>query len=546
MTLAVAQAAADGSIPLLGPPSHIGGRHIGPAYFWYVALLRTVSGKSEAALIKLDIAAKLAGAALLMLLTGLLAPKGRAAWAAIAAGLVMCSGKYPSVFRDFWQPHSLFLFSVLFLFSLYRFLKGREAALVPVFLSASLLVQQHFSALILVASAAAVTGVYKFSLRRMRDPSISQKGAGGSRWIFFGAGLAFHSQASRSDDARRLWRFVVSSVVGLALIALWTPVVWYEIRFPSNVLALYRAFFQESGAVGYHAALHILEKFFEMYGAGWYAARQLGFGASGVKWLLYALLIAILCGGWSRLEIPARALLASGAVSTAAYTLALGRQTSALYEYYLSPLLPCIPLVIGIIFAAAMDLIAGSRRGDTSCRAAWSLIVGLTCAALVFNWAGSFGGNMHRLRRARLDILFSLYHAEEIADVLRVQAAAEEVSRLIAFGSSSIMEYAYYYYWNRKAWSFMKQAGEMKELNVFQGKRAPARRAFMLVCPLPDKRGRSKIWQKIDPKWRRLERIDLSQCRSCRRCRMFLLERKTKQRRLEVRRAGLFAQGNTI
>ncbi|MCB0334667.1 MAG: hypothetical protein KDD62_00135 [Bdellovibrionales bacterium] len=56
VSVAVAQAAIDGEIPLIGQPSHFGGRHLGPAYYWTLtALLFLTQGNIPALVIVLGV-----------------------------------------------------------------------------------------------------------------------------------------------------------------------------------------------------------------------------------------------------------------------------------------------------------------------------------------------------------------------------------------------------------------------------------------------------------------------------------------------------------
>ena len=44
VAFAVMQETLSGEIPLLGPASHLGGRHLGPSYFWFLSLLNLFVG----------------------------------------------------------------------------------------------------------------------------------------------------------------------------------------------------------------------------------------------------------------------------------------------------------------------------------------------------------------------------------------------------------------------------------------------------------------------------------------------------------------------
>lgn len=224
-----------GDFPLLGPPSHVGGRHPGPFYYIFVTLSYLLGGRDVYAAIGITALCKCLSVFTLFYMLRMMIPEGRSVrWCVGLLGILLCLMKFPylDVLRTHWQSNFLFLIGPVAVLSSFPVLKY-GLSMLPVFiLGASLLFQSHLSSVPVIAGLCAVVGMRLFTNR--------------GNW-------------PANPINIRLRVFQYGSIFLTAL--LWSPVVYHEIFYPSNFTGLFTLHANPSVKAGVIAAGGLLVDF---------------------------------------------------------------------------------------------------------------------------------------------------------------------------------------------------------------------------------------------------------------------------------------------
>jgi hypothetical protein len=492
LSMAVAQTMLSGDIPLLGPPSHIGGRHLGPLYYWYQTLLWFLSGKDEFRTLLLDTAVKLGAAFGLVLLTGRYSGNSRGssarAWSMFGASLAIGLGPMISVYRDFWQPHLLVLVGTLYWWTALRFLKRECPHLLWVLAAGSLCVQAHYAASVLV-----VTSILTLLVLRDEDGTPGWKRALPRSWSSIGA-LAL-------------------------LIALWIPTLLFELFYPSNIGALISALqrpLAPEARAGIIGSLKNSIAFISQYalGAPRVTVRELVLS----PWMWCALFAAIPCllMSFRSSTRSIRFLLSQAALGMLCYTLLLARQKAPLERYFLFPMVPLVIMSWGLLFGSAFSRVidkAGSF-GASWARTFYASAVITTVLLLVISGA-NYWRAIERLRLQPLDRALSLSAAQTIGTELALSNAPLTI---VTWGSAQIMEYSYLYFAGPRYWSSMTQGRSLTELDIFQQPVASSPQGRLIACPRPSRERRAQLARRLSHQWKVSGWKDCGDARRCGEC----------------------------
>lgn len=508
-SVAVAQSALVGEPPLLGPPSHQGGRHLSPIYFWYVTLGLSLGQGNLFSSGWIFAALNLLSLLLVIAILHRTVPAKNFSAACSGALLVLLSGRYIWILRDFWHANVIFIPALFVVFTFVQVVNAGWQKLPNLVLSATLLLQTHYSSAPFLAGVAVATVLCGGLRRRAGTPWIDLPGA---------------------------------LLLGVALVS-WVPTVGYELLFPSNILALLHAHAGGAGgAIGILGAVRLELQFLSHYLFGNYSLMDLLY-----PWPTTALALLAIAGAVSALLVrsflstEARALLMLGVCGAAAYLPALQRLRPPVFDYYLNALLPFPVIAAGVLFAAthaAWERSCGSTSSTGGGGAAWFPFAGpatvwvrrvsFLVVTLILTYAAmqSARRNLGTIGWQAIDATFSLQHAQEIAAILHADARQAPFTLLTRGGSrlmrSGILvalgpryrgEIEYH-------WVFR----EIPQLIRGAGLATPARPlGYLLACPAPLRDHRRKMWKEIRREWSPDYRIDLANCDTCRPCELYRL-----------------------
>lgn len=481
----------NGTMPLLGLPSHLGGRHVGPFYLWIMGLVVAMADGDPVTVTKILTVMKVAA----VLLLG-----GLAYWICSASGfsrlisssfvlLACCCGVYPWVLRVDWANNFLLVPSVLALCAGYLLFERGPTALSLCAVAWSMLVQTHLSAVPFLLGMATV------ALGRVRS--------------------------FRFDESKELPQSL-RIVCWIIFVVLWIPPLYYEIHYESNLVALYSAHsVGENQKAGLLSALSkfgsflwgVVAPFEDNQGnllayvcgtslvllAGLSVVRELTSFSTGVRWFLLSL-----------------------GVGTFLMVLGASRVKSPVHEYYFYVLLPLPPLVLSL-GAAALYV-----RSRTS-RAQLVKFVAFTCfgVCLLLSWQTRYSGDT-------VKDWHTLQHAQDIAaSILRHEdkLPEERVVPLFFRKRDELRANTIYYFWGKKTFPLMQFSGKLDEFRLAEHVprakyfRQVASKALYIECPTrPQFRGGGSRLKRMGTSWVLGDIIELPDCPSCQSCRVIMLK----------------------
>lgn len=493
-TFSVAQQIRDGHFPLLGPPSHIGGRHLGAFFYFIAAGCLELAGGDLVVAARIFSGLNLLSIALLALLVQKIVPPQWQWWSIAITLAFATSGNLVQILRIPWHSHLLFLISMVFLWTAYG-LFTQGISRLPLFLLGSTLVTHlHFSAIPLVA---AFCLVWLYTLRTPEQRAIERANA--KELLSPGPLLAL-----------------------LTTIALWVPLAWHDLTYSQNTIL---DILTRTGSQKAHAG--ILRAFAN---AGYFFRLNI-MGGPGFKELwndsrvsIYLLLTLSSLGffirGRSAIRPESRTFVAALLVALALYTLATSRQPAPLQTYYLYPIL-ALPFIFGAV--AMLGMISSLKRGWAE--KLFTIGIGIIWLSTLRFGVYYFERDAHTGGISRYT---SLLHVVEMGEVLRAESAKLPTGgahTVLGRGELGIMKDTYLGQLGPNYYGQMHYAETMRELPAFQTP-SSSPYAFAIVCPDPPQHHLNAMWQELRATWRELSEVDLTECTTCRRCRMWVLERK--------------------
>lgn len=472
LSFAVVRQMLEGNIVLAGPPSHVGGRHLGPYFYWWLAIPYWLADGDVLRTARIASLLQLFSLIPLTLLLGKLFPL-ISRWR-LATGLCLTlSLSYLDTIRIPWHPHLLLPLSSLFLLSTLAVHQKGAKAVGPWLLLGSVLVQTHIASAPLVAAVGLVTFVCLI--------------------------LKFHSA---SDQLRNLVSFFIRFLPWLtALILSWAPALYYEFYYDQNIARLFGvhgsgtevpAGLKEAIQSGVLFLLHFAFGQMQLFEGGW-------------AWLVYALIlllsalvvrpqISALLNSTTVTKVPNGGFYLAIAAGFLATAFALAGFKAPLYEYYWSALLPVPALLGGAIFAAHLDSIKTSRSHTIA-------------ALLLLTYAlGIYWQNQQHYSYQPFLPYHTAAHSKAVAELAKQQSQNEERIEIFPRLHAMVSRNAYYYFLGPEYFNAMEVSWKFKELPL-----APAGEpieasfqtniAFMVVCPRPYRSTLKTMMAEIRKRW---------------------------------------------
>ncbi len=501
LSFAVVSHIEHGEIALAGPPSHVGGRHLGPFFYWYLAGAHALGGDVISTVVVTSVLKLVFGVGLLWSLY--LTLGGAPSLLALVGLLASFSFGYVDLLRTIWHPHILLLLSAFFLRVSCSVLQRGSAALSLWLFSASVLVQTHLAAAPLAVGVALVLLVHALTHRSLWT----------LRRAFQGSSV--------------LW--------GLLAVSSCIPLLAYEAVGGGNLATLFGA---HAGGVrpaaGGISALQSFGAFMLSYGAGatarvgWRLCLTFALGGS-VLWM-----IGLMGRKSLRPYCWPLAMLAAGTLATG---FALLRFPAPLYAYYWSALLPLPALLVAWLVqtAGSILLAAGTTRTQQRVCAVGFLVClttqgGVSVVDTVTRYSGEPFLPYHTLAAA-----------EGIATEIRARAGDSPVEvfpRLHA----KVMRNAVYFLLGEKYFPLMEVAWKFKEFRWHPSAEhregdSAAQKSFLLICPRPYRAVLSSMVSSIRLYWEDVADVNLQSCRSCQSCRLVELRRLSQNEATRRRRS---------
>ncbi len=344
-SFAVSDLLLDGHQILLGPPSHIGGRHLGPVYYWVVSFSLWVTHGNEYDAILVLLWLMLLACALTVLMASKLALPGTRLAAAAGTLLCLCGEVYLMQIREPWHGNFLFLPSACVLLSFLFALRSGPRYLPIYLLSASFLMTTHYGCAPLIAGTSLTLAAYWLALKHRGELPLQRVTRS---FLFFGIGVPL-----------------------CITLLLWLPLLIFELHYPSNLSALSEAFLKpHHQRAGLGVAITTLLGFLvhhlfitlhtpridEMLNIRPWCA------VIGLSTIATGLLVGYLRHAPRLMQV----FFAGSLVSVLLFICAASRAPSTpppyppIYEYYFNGLLPLPALFMGMVFSHALTLIKGN------------------------------------------------------------------------------------------------------------------------------------------------------------------------------------------
>lgn len=482
LSFAVGSRVAQGELVLLGPPSHIGGRHLGPWLYYLTAAALKLSGGGIEGALKICALLQLTGLALLAALSSCIT-SGRERWAALVATTAALGiGNYLDVAFSFWHSNLLLIPALITFVAGYLLLAYGAAFLPLYFFAASLTFQLHFSSLPLLAA---------FGLVWLCNYRKNECAAG---WV-------------RLLGARPAQAMCVAAGA-----CSWIPALVYETSLGGNVGHVLGGMQQASAHAGLREALGAVKHFIARFFAGGVLVE----GTPLPKLMLWGMLAGAVLLLWLAYRRAAPALKRTAwaiVVALILYVLMLQRQAGPLYDYYLYALLPLPALCTGLAVSGALALLrnkdsAGWVRG---CAGVFILVLLYCCAAFALGArTGPYPQARHRV--------YTLGFARDVAQALREDAQREprvEQFSIVGFNALKLTRDSLYYFLGPAFFSRMHYWERFAE---FAPQRAEGAHAYLVVCPKLDWKSMRKLDGVLAQDWELGEYAAMPGCANCRAC----------------------------
>lgn len=482
----------DGTMPLLGLPSHLGGRHVGPFYLWIMGSVVAVGDGDPVTVTKLLTMMKV-GAVLLLggLAYRICSSNGLPRLISFSIVLLAsCCGVYSWILRVDWANNFLLVSSVVALWATYLFFERGRTALSLCAAAWSLLLQTHLSA------APFIAGVGCVCIWR----------------------LVFHS-----DSETRKLPVLIQTVGWGAFAALWIAPLYYEIRYESNLVALFSAHtIKSSEGAGISSASLTFFAFLKGLLTPFTSSTPDVF-----EYLLLVSLVALGVVGFFReaqnYNARTRWFLISLLVGIFLMVVAASRVQAPIHEYYFYVLLPLWPLILGI---AGSSLYLRGHRSPIDQR----LLVAFACSGLglfMLSWQGRYRGD-------ELPAWHTVQHGREIASlVMQIENETIEEGGMPVFfrKSDHLRANAIYYFLGSERFPLMQFSGKLAEfrstkvLSRARYLRKFAGRALYIGCPRHQQPKNYRQLKRMGVLWRAERPADSLGCVSCSACEVTLYRR---------------------
>lgn len=499
-SLSVAKALLAGEPVYLGPPSHMGGRHLGPIYYWYLAtgvgLSRCLVGEHDTLVaIRILVAVSLFSVPICIATLWLLTDQLHRRWALAACIATIVTSHALWVLRDPWHSNFQFL-PASFFYLVATITAKRGRSFMPLFvLAASLLIQTHFSSAPAVLATSIVLALHLYRTNKSGP-------------------LMRASRTPLSKPAQYL-------SLTIACVS-WIPLLAYELQYPSN---LYQVYLGNVKREKIHAtpseAIHYLLQFFaeqtpfksiERWHPPFQPLLQIIFAAGVSFFLLYLLLSLRGHNRWA---------LAALVAPIGCYTVALTNLPDRFLTYYLNGMLPLAPLFVALSFQQAVAIV--QRPSTTTVftlrHQAIRLFACCFCVSLLVMISWNGWGNWRRFSGQPIAGWHTLDFAREISSKIQETNDSGVSFMLLASGSSSISREGILYEHDVQNFAQHSYADWFNEIPSAKDPLISSYDlGYFLYCPQNDRRGWHYARNRLKSEWIGWTRIDLNNCKSCANC----------------------------
>jgi hypothetical protein len=469
LTLSIADATIEGELPLLGSPSHVRGRHLGPAYNWYLGALWWLTDRSIEWTFFIDALLKCFSVVAIALLAALMTRSSSRIWSFIGVSAAALAGHYPTVLSQQWQNNTLFLaLSVLYLLTYLR-IRGVAVPWGLLALFATLTVQTHFSTIPLIA----LWGLTLFLLHWWPNDGIT------------GDPLAQRIGGLLSGKLLKLGSWLLS-------VLLWLPVLYFEVHYSSNLLAVAEGLFGKKEPAGLLAAIRTFTDLLELYLFGAVSADATRY----FSWtLIVPLLLALAVLLFQFLREASRAdkiWVFTLGIAVVGFITAVARQAPPSHVYYFSAILPLPLLIAGVAVPRAIGWLHHQRVFQR-------IIAVVTVSYFGLIWFGSISENLDRASRTSLPAVTSLRHVREFADRFQKLSAPDGSGLLTveARSSQSSMRDPYYFLLGPPYRSRIKYAELLVEQASLLSGPPVGATTVVLSCPRPEGKHRENLFREL-------------------------------------------------
>ena len=514
LSFAVARTMHEGGpVALIGQPSHLGGRHIGPTYYWFLASAFDLAKGNPETVASICSLGGFFAVLLIIALAAEISPVGARLWGAAGAALVLSASGYQWIIKVPWVNNFLLLPAALACAALWLVLKQGPKLIPTLLLWLSICAQTFLGSAPLVIAFAIISITQIFSKHRI----------------------------TQHEAARVLGSKLIIFLTVLATLGIWAAPIWFELQYPSNLLKIFSLHLSgtETGTVsaGVSASATLICEYFRDFGLGFLGRPGNLFSSPLSGIILLALAIPPL-GFWFRRQgKPVTFFFAALGLTLFGFVRILQGFNPPLHSFYLHAILPFPALLIAPIFSSAILRIE-NRLADRSIKGAAGigLIFSLpfALAILAVGFFNLKDGFLYPTRYVSSD-QSSMAHAQEVAAIIdanRKNLASSDV-RVFVRGENRLRANAIYFFMRGAFESRMMSANRFIELPRFlrpargtEG--AEARTAYLLVCGEPTKAQIEKFVSKLKQPWELQAEVSLDRCSSCNGCRLSRLRPKSE------------------
>lgn len=484
-SIALADRILNGEVLLAGIPSHLGGRHIGPFYPYYIALLRWLAGPHDIqTLVRLTATIKLCAVLPLIFILRRVIGDSHQFWLTAILTLALIVGGFGvQIIGIDWAPNLLLLTCALTLSTALLVITSGPSYLLPFLLAASISLQTHLSSAPLVLSL----GIAILpSLIRCGNPR---------RWIM------------QLGDSRT--QLIIQAGSLASLIVIWALPLRYELSFEPNI---YQAFFgrafEPHSKYGLSASLTALSA---LVGLAFPVPKQIYSGAVIVP-LVFMAGLAIIC----LLSYPRfRSFILGNIGAIALLTVVVSRLAEEVHPYYLISILPSLYLLAALSFNALLTYSRTkipSNLGYLFQAGATLLLV----APLMFRF-------FHSPKGSDQDPQSTLSHATSVAETISADLApGSPIPKIFVLDSyGSLRADSIHLLLGPNALDRMATRRKIKELPKLL---PPAESGYLLQCDQAPERALHKVLKL----WQITAELPLNKCSTCSGCKLSKLVSRSR------------------
>lgn len=486
LTLVISKLILKGEFPLVGAPSHIGGRHLG-AISYYIASLATAlsNGNDYYACLYTALSSLVFVVTVLILVASLYEGKYRL-WGLAAAALSIVASDMVTVARIQWYNHIALIPVSIFLLVLLNVFQSGPRFLPLLFLFGSLSIQAHFMTGPLMVTGTACGILYCMISRKVHDAP--------NRFLLTGRCL------------NCLWLLLC----GLS----WIPLFFYEYEY-GDVFTWFgnvNVVQSENVRAGIQASIHNTLYLFRSFTFGQLPLDP--YQRIIIGEILIGIVLFFAYVGTKKMSMPIQIYCGTLFLAVVVYTVLLSRERPPLHMYYVYSLIPVPILCISLATVGILSL-TGDRT-DLVRIVSGGCIGSCLCI--------SFFLRIKSVHETKVFPPLTIAHANEIAAVIKSKQHDGDVAYVKGIEQSAIMEDAIYYALGEEYWNRIHYHEVFKELPTMAHTVPLPTNGYLLACPWARKETLERVKGDMAHEWSVKERIDLSTTNTGTHCQLFSLE----------------------